>query len=67
MSLITKKKDCRLWINCEDHLNCTVLGSINGPMTLQEIGEIFGVTRMRICQIEKNIMKKLLHSEHFNF
>ena len=29
-------------------------------MTLQQIGEIFGVTRMRICQIEKTILKKLV-------
>ena len=27
---------------------------------LQQIGEIFGVTRMRICQIEKSILKKLM-------
>lgn len=31
-------------------------------MTLQEIGELFDVTRMRICQIEKSIMKKM--SDH---
>jgi DNA-directed RNA polymerase sigma subunit (sigma70/sigma32) len=28
-------------------------------MTLQEIGEIFDVTRMRICQIEKSVMRKM--------
>lgn len=31
-------------------------------MTLQEIGEIFDVTRMRICQIEKTVLQKL--SDH---
>ncbi len=66
-NLKCEKKDCRLWIDSESHLNCTVIGSKNGPLTLQEIGEIFGVTRMRICQIEKSIMKKLLSSEYFNF
>ena len=28
-------------------------------ITLQDIGNIFKVTRMRICQIEKNAIKKL--------
>lgn len=28
-------------------------------MTLQQVGDIFNVTRMRICQIEKNSLKKL--------
>jgi DNA-directed RNA polymerase sigma subunit (sigma70/sigma32) len=28
-------------------------------ITLQDIGDIFKVTRMRICQIEKNAIKKL--------
>ena len=30
--------------------------------TLQEIGEVFNLTRMRICQIEKSILGKLKSS-----
>lgn len=53
--------DCRFWINHEKSNNCTLLAGQEGPMTLQQIGEIFGVTRMRICQIEKSILKKLIN------
>ena len=51
--------NCRFWIECKSHNNCTVIAAKEGPMTLQEIGEIFGVTRMRICQLEKKIVSKL--------
>ncbi len=54
-----KNKQCRLWIDCKQHNNCTIIAAKEGPMTLQEIGEIFGVTRMRICQLEKKIVLKL--------
>ena len=50
---------CRYWIDCESNNNCTMIAADKGPMTLQEIGDIFGVTRMRICQIEKSVLKKL--------
>ena len=54
-----KNSNCRFWIDCKSHNNCTVIAAKEGPMTLQEIGEIFGVTRMRICQLEKKIVSKL--------
>ena len=50
---------CRYWIECEKNNNCTLIAAKTGPMTLQDIGEIFGVTRMRICQLEKKIVTKL--------
>ena len=54
-----RKENCKYWINSSKHLNCTMIMSDEGPKTLQEIGEVFGVTRMRICQIEKTVLTKL--------
>jgi len=51
-------KTCRYWVD-GGNLKCTILLSQKGPMSLQEIGDIMGVTRMRICQIEKRVAKKI--------
>ena len=56
-----KRTECRYWQRDEHTQNCTLISAEDGPKTLQEIGDIFGVTRMRICQIEKLIFKKLIH------
>lgn len=54
-----KKSECRYWIYHKESMNCTLIAAKKGPMTLQQIGDIFGVTRMRICQLEKRILKKV--------
>tara|TARA_B100001093_G_scaffold485513_1_gene519950 strand:- start:23353 stop:23607 length:255 start_codon:yes stop_codon:yes gene_type:complete len=61
------KNNCRYWINSKINKNCCLIASsgsnnINSQIekfTLQDIGDIFKVTRMRICQIEKIAIKKL--------
>ncbi len=58
-NLPCNKKECKNWMNHKDSLNCAVLGAKKGKWILRDIGEIFGVTRMRICQIEKEIIEKL--------
>ena len=57
--LCCNNKQCRMWINSSTHQNCTLIASKKGPMSLQQIGDILGVTRMRICQIEKKVVEKL--------
>ena len=52
-------KACKLWIDSNENQNCTLIASKKGPMSLQQIGDILGVTRMRICQIEKKVIEKL--------
>jgi DNA-directed RNA polymerase sigma subunit (sigma70/sigma32) len=56
------QENCKYWIDKEDSLNCSMIMAAKGPRTLQEIGDIFGVTRMRICQIEKSVIEKIKSS-----
>lgn len=51
---------CRYWHELSCSQNC-IINKVNEnkDMTLQEIGDIFNVTRMRICQIEKKAVDKL--------
>ena len=60
-------KVCRLWIERPEALNCTIIEAANGPKTLQEVGEIFNITRMRVCQIEKKILSKLRDLQVLSF
>jgi DNA-directed RNA polymerase sigma subunit (sigma70/sigma32) len=41
--------------------NCIInkVNNTTADLTLQDIGDIFGITRMRICQIEKQTLNKL--------
>lgn len=55
-----QRKTCPHWINHPDGLNCVhVATKRNGSHTLQVVGQIYELTRMRICQIEKSIFEKI--------
>lgn len=56
------KKNCRYWLQNHESQNCCLIAvndQKNKKVTLQEIGDIFDITRMRICQIEKTAVEKL--------
>jgi len=57
-----EEKSCRHWIKCSKDLNCSIIAADSGPKTLQEIGDYYGISRMRICQIEKSLLEKLKNS-----
>lgn len=57
-----QRKRCPHWISYKEGHNCVMIAADEGSHTLQEIGEIYGLTRMRICQIEKNIYETVRRS-----
>ena len=65
-NLTCEKKSCKNWMNHDKSLNCAVIGASKGKWILKDIGEIFGVTRMRICQIEKEILGKLFSTTNID-
>lgn len=56
-----RQKKCSYWQNdFDEHNNCMVnLINQKNDYTLEEIGTFFNVTRMRVCQIEKNAIEKI--------
>lgn len=60
--VICEMKECRYWQEMKgENQNCVINAANSGSLTLQEVGDIFSVTRMRICQIEKSA-KEILKS-----
>ena len=59
LKLKCRNTDCRQWMKCDEKFNCSLIAAEDGPMTLQAIGNLHGLTRMRICQIEKSAIKKI--------
>jgi hypothetical protein len=56
------RRECRLWIDYEQDLNCTVIAVNNHPdsrMTLREVADRLGVSFVRIKQIEEKALSKL--------
>lgn len=54
-----KRQSCREWIDSPYNLNCSVIAAADGSRSLQRIGDVYGVSRMRIFQIQKEILRKV--------
>ena len=66
LNVICEKSECKFWHEKPECQNCVLIAANEGERTLQEIGDMFGVTRMRICQIEKQIFRKLATNQKLN-
>ncbi len=68
LNIACRISDCRYHQEMKgQHQNCVINAAEEGPFTLQEVGDIFNVTRMRICQIEKvakQLLKSTINSDH---
>jgi len=53
-----RMQSCRYWIPGARHA-CVLIEAGDGEHTQHEIGQIFNLTRMRICQIEKQIYQTI--------
>jgi DNA-directed RNA polymerase specialized sigma subunit len=52
-------KEDRYYVNSEKHNNCMFcLVSEKGEMTQEEVSQYFGISKMRVCQLEKLALKK---------
>ncbi len=58
-NLTCNKNTCKHWFKNKQTLNCVLIHAKNGPEKQEKIGAYFGLTRMRVCQIEKSILSKI--------
>ena len=59
-------KECRLWIDYPDDLNCTSIAvKKNGRMTLRKVSERLGISFVRVKQIQDRTLAKAAKKKQF--
>ena len=58
---VCNEEDCRMWIDYEGDLNCTLIAVHNskGPMTLEQASKRLNISLVRIKQIQDKALQKL--------
>jgi hypothetical protein len=56
---ICRDSTCEWTVKNEKYLNCTWVACNHGPFTLEEVGDMMGVTRERVRQIEAKAIIRL--------
>ena len=58
--LCCEEKECRMWIDFEGDLNCTLIAvDKHGPMTLREVAERHHISIVRAKQILDESLRKI--------
>lgn len=60
---ICQDSECVWSLKSEVFCNCTWVACHYGPFTLEQVGNMMGVTRERIRQIEVKALKRLQHKK----
>jgi hypothetical protein len=63
ITAICQDSDCVWSLKSEIFCNCTWVACKYGPFTLEQVGNMMGVTRERIRQIELKALKRLQHKK----
>jgi DNA-directed RNA polymerase sigma subunit (sigma70/sigma32) len=60
-----QNNSCRFWHDLDNEDNNCIINKVNdskSDFTLEEVGKLFNITRMRVCQIEKSVLLKIKKS-----